>query len=173
MITTHAIRVHTPPRHIPGVVEVTLSYKNKQFCKGSPGRFVYVCKYRQIMHICILEYEPESVFFFSTKWAHNWLRIPAFTEIDTSSSWGSREVAERDYFEACCWLSWSTVFNATVSFIFMIDNMKSCLDTNTFSDHLVVRLVSTHTRDNWRLVYKTEMPNGQKVGSWHCSWRVT
>lgn len=27
-------RVHTPPRHIPGVVEVTLSYKSKQFCKG-------------------------------------------------------------------------------------------------------------------------------------------
>uniref|UniRef100_A0A3P8SET8 EBF transcription factor 3a n=1 Tax=Amphiprion percula TaxID=161767 RepID=A0A3P8SET8_AMPPE len=31
----------TPPRHIPGVVEVTLSYKSKQFCKGAPGRFVY------------------------------------------------------------------------------------------------------------------------------------
>lgn len=45
MITSHAIRVQTPPRHIPGVVEVTLSYKSKQFCKGSPGRFVYVCKY--------------------------------------------------------------------------------------------------------------------------------
>uniref|UniRef100_A0A336MWD5 CSON007009 protein n=1 Tax=Culicoides sonorensis TaxID=179676 RepID=A0A336MWD5_CULSO len=45
LITTHAIRVQTPPRHIPGVVEVTLSYKSKQFCKGSPGRFVYVCKY--------------------------------------------------------------------------------------------------------------------------------
>ncbi|XP_045082774.1 transcription factor COE3 isoform X4 [Coregonus clupeaformis] len=37
----HAIRVQTPPRHIPGVVEVTLSYKSKQFCKGAPGRFVY------------------------------------------------------------------------------------------------------------------------------------
>jgi early B-cell factor len=42
LITPHAIRVHTPPRHIPGVVEVTLSYKSKQFCKGSPGRFVYI-----------------------------------------------------------------------------------------------------------------------------------
>uniref|UniRef100_A0A8D8INF9 Transcription factor collier n=1 Tax=Culex pipiens TaxID=7175 RepID=A0A8D8INF9_CULPI len=42
LITSHAIRVQTPPRHIPGVVEVTLSYKSKQFCKGSPGRFVYV-----------------------------------------------------------------------------------------------------------------------------------
>ncbi|XP_070503478.1 transcription factor collier isoform X1 [Chironomus tepperi] len=42
LITQHAIRVHTPPRHIPGVVEVTLSYKSKQFCKGSPGRFVYI-----------------------------------------------------------------------------------------------------------------------------------
>ncbi|XP_045483036.1 transcription factor collier isoform X2 [Harmonia axyridis] len=42
LITPHAIRVQTPPRHIPGVVEVTLSYKSKQFCKGAPGRFVYV-----------------------------------------------------------------------------------------------------------------------------------
>ncbi|XP_025904713.1 transcription factor COE4-like [Nothoprocta perdicaria] len=41
LITPHAIRVQTPPRHIPGVVEVTLSYKSKQFCKGAPGRFVY------------------------------------------------------------------------------------------------------------------------------------
>ncbi|GAB0195965.1 transcription factor COE1 [Grus japonensis] len=32
LITPHAIRVQTPPRHIPGVVEVTLSYKSKQFC---------------------------------------------------------------------------------------------------------------------------------------------
>jgi hypothetical protein len=45
LITPHAIRVQTPPRHIPGVVEVTLSYKSKQFCKGAPGRFVYVCEY--------------------------------------------------------------------------------------------------------------------------------
>ncbi|XP_068122179.1 transcription factor COE3-like isoform X2 [Hyperolius riggenbachi] len=41
LITPHAIRVQTPPRHIPGVVEVTLSYKSKHFCKGAPGRFVY------------------------------------------------------------------------------------------------------------------------------------
>jgi hypothetical protein len=52
LITSHAIRVHTPPRHIPGVVEVTLSYKSKQFCKGSPGRFVYICKLNQsLCHI--------------------------------------------------------------------------------------------------------------------------
>ncbi|XP_014661553.1 PREDICTED: transcription factor COE3-like [Priapulus caudatus] len=41
LITPHAIRVQTPPRHIPGVVEVTLSYKSKQFCRNAPGRFVY------------------------------------------------------------------------------------------------------------------------------------
>jgi len=41
LITPHAIRVQTPPRHLPGVVDVTLSYKNKQFCSGSPGRFIY------------------------------------------------------------------------------------------------------------------------------------
>lgn len=45
LITPNAIRVQTPPRQIPGVVEVTLSYKTKQFCKGAPGRFVYVCEY--------------------------------------------------------------------------------------------------------------------------------
>ena len=45
LVTSHAIRVQTPPRHIPGVVEVTLSFKSKQFCRGSPGRFVYVCKF--------------------------------------------------------------------------------------------------------------------------------
>jgi len=37
--------VQAPARQIPGVVEVTLHYKSKQFCKGQPGRFVYVCKY--------------------------------------------------------------------------------------------------------------------------------
>jgi early B-cell factor len=42
LITSHAIRVQTPPRQIAGVVEVTLSYKSKQFCKGAPGRFVYI-----------------------------------------------------------------------------------------------------------------------------------
>ncbi|XP_077449054.1 transcription factor COE1-like isoform X2 [Stigmatopora argus] len=41
LITAHAIRVQTPSRHIPGMVEVTLSYKSKQFCKGTPGRFIY------------------------------------------------------------------------------------------------------------------------------------
>ncbi|XP_077597111.1 transcription factor COE1-like [Stigmatopora nigra] len=41
LITAHAIRVQTPPRHIPGMVEVTLSYKSKHFCKGTPGRFIY------------------------------------------------------------------------------------------------------------------------------------
>ncbi len=45
LITPHAIRVQTPPRHIPGVVEVMLSYKSKQFCKGAPGRFIYTGKY--------------------------------------------------------------------------------------------------------------------------------
>ena len=63
LITNHAIRVQTPPRHIPGkitstsmfgpafkgplpgIVEVSLAYKSRQFSKGAPGRFVYVCKF--------------------------------------------------------------------------------------------------------------------------------
>ncbi|MFH4975180.1 hypothetical protein AB6A40_001889 [Gnathostoma spinigerum] len=42
IITPHAIRVTTPPRHMPGVVDVTLTYKSKQFNRGNPGRFVYI-----------------------------------------------------------------------------------------------------------------------------------
>ena len=48
MITPHAIRVQSPPRHIPGIVDVTLSYKSKVFCRSAPGRFVYTGKSRQI-----------------------------------------------------------------------------------------------------------------------------
>jgi len=53
LITSHAIKVHTPPRHIPGVVEVTLSFKSKQFCKGAPGRFVYTCKSFHSVNDCL------------------------------------------------------------------------------------------------------------------------
>ncbi|KAH8875886.1 Transcription factor COE4 [Schistosoma japonicum] len=42
MITPHALRVSTPPRHLSGVVEVTLAFKNKTFCKNNPGRFAYI-----------------------------------------------------------------------------------------------------------------------------------
>jgi len=44
MITSHAIRVQSPPRNIPGIVDITLSYKSKVFCRGTPGRFVYTGK---------------------------------------------------------------------------------------------------------------------------------
>jgi len=40
-ITPNAIRVQAPPRPIPGMVEVTLMYRNKQYCKTAPGRFIY------------------------------------------------------------------------------------------------------------------------------------
>jgi len=52
LITSHAIRVQTPPRHIPGVVEVTLSYKSKHFCKGAPGRFVYTGNFTSEYYVC-------------------------------------------------------------------------------------------------------------------------
>lgn len=42
ILTPGAIRVHTPSRHSPGVVDVTLSYKGKQFCRDCPGRFTYI-----------------------------------------------------------------------------------------------------------------------------------
>jgi len=45
MITSHAIRVQSPPRNIAGIVDITLSYKSKVFCRSSPGRFVYTGKW--------------------------------------------------------------------------------------------------------------------------------
>ncbi|CDQ77068.1 unnamed protein product [Oncorhynchus mykiss] len=56
LITPHAIRVQTPPRHIPGVVEVTLSYKSKQFCKGAPGRFIYTAPFHGMSQNQVLMY---------------------------------------------------------------------------------------------------------------------
>lgn len=44
LITPNAIRVQAPPRPIPGVVEVTLMYRNKQYCKTAPGKFCYTGK---------------------------------------------------------------------------------------------------------------------------------
>lgn len=42
LITSHALRATTPPRTLPGIVEVTLAYKSRQMSKGSPGRFIYI-----------------------------------------------------------------------------------------------------------------------------------
>ncbi|KAK6761028.1 hypothetical protein RB195_022191 [Necator americanus] len=41
VISPHAMRVTSPPRHNAGVVEVTLQYKNKQYSRGAPVRFTY------------------------------------------------------------------------------------------------------------------------------------
>lgn len=73
LITSHAIRVQTPPRHIPGVVEVTLSYKSKQFCKGSPGRFVYVCKYcvYNKLKLLIFNYHLKVILIYCVKGIRN------------------------------------------------------------------------------------------------------
>ncbi|TPP63956.1 Transcription factor COE4, partial [Fasciola gigantica] len=42
LLTPHALRVQTPPRHLPGIVDVTVAFKNKTFCKNNPGRFAYM-----------------------------------------------------------------------------------------------------------------------------------
>ncbi len=42
-------------RPIPGIVEVSLAYKSRQFSKGAPGRFIYVCKYLSI-YVCFLNF---------------------------------------------------------------------------------------------------------------------
>ncbi|VDM01177.1 unnamed protein product [Schistocephalus solidus] len=41
LITPNALRVQTPQRSSQGLVEVTLLYKNRSFCKHSPGSFAY------------------------------------------------------------------------------------------------------------------------------------
>lgn len=86
LITPHAIRVQTPPRHIPGVVEVTLSYKSKQFCKGTPGRFIYTGKdalvldimwrnragnISRFLRLLVLSLKTDTVFYYFC-WACHW-----------------------------------------------------------------------------------------------------
>lgn len=44
LITPNALRVQTPPRPTQGVVEVSLLFNNRPFCKQTPGRFAYTCK---------------------------------------------------------------------------------------------------------------------------------
>lgn len=41
LITQNAMLVYAPPRPAAGMVEITLMYRNKQFCKTAPGRFLY------------------------------------------------------------------------------------------------------------------------------------
>ncbi|CAI2358245.1 unnamed protein product [Caenorhabditis sp. 36 PRJEB53466] len=42
IISPHAMRVSTPPRHAVGVVDVTLQYKSKTYNRSSPLRFTYI-----------------------------------------------------------------------------------------------------------------------------------
>lgn len=93
--------MQAPARQIPGVVEVTLHYKSKQFCKGQPGRFVYVCKYemsgafhtkKNPTRIIIVAKRFQQLFdhavranefsaeFSSGKRTHDRLRLPKVTE---------------------------------------------------------------------------------------------
>ncbi len=41
VLTPHAIKAITPPRPLPGIVEVTLAFKDRQLNKGNPGRFIF------------------------------------------------------------------------------------------------------------------------------------
>lgn len=66
LITSHAIRVQTPARQLPGVVEVTLSYKSKQFCKGAPGRFVYTGRTRSLSLSSLFPFK-DSLFLIAVR----------------------------------------------------------------------------------------------------------
>lgn len=112
LITSHAIRVQTPPRHIPGVVEVTLSYKSKQFCKGSPGRFVYVCEcFKELRFVCECWLKIK---IFSPERTHHWLRIPEAAKADTSASGRPRKTTQRDHSQASGRPGRGALFNAEV-----------------------------------------------------------
>ena len=72
-ITPNAIRVQAPPRPIPGMVEVTLMYRNKQFCKTAPGRFIYsgkllenASKSKQVFRVSHQHLLSKSFVLFST-----------------------------------------------------------------------------------------------------------
>ncbi|EDV22893.1 uncharacterized protein TRIADDRAFT_28406 [Trichoplax adhaerens] len=41
LISPHAIKVQTPPMQSPGTVDVTLSFKSRQYCRNKPGKFMY------------------------------------------------------------------------------------------------------------------------------------
>ncbi|CAB4011147.1 transcription factor COE3 [Paramuricea clavata] len=41
VITPQVISVQAPPKVTPGTVDVTLSFRNTQFCKRAPAKFVY------------------------------------------------------------------------------------------------------------------------------------
>ncbi|KAL7668787.1 hypothetical protein ACOME3_009474 [Neoechinorhynchus agilis] len=41
LITPNALKLQTPSRQVPGLVDVTLLYKHKQYCQDSPGRFSF------------------------------------------------------------------------------------------------------------------------------------
>ena len=41
LITNAAMKINTPPRAIPGVVDVTLQYKGRPLSQGQPHRFLY------------------------------------------------------------------------------------------------------------------------------------
>ena len=44
LISPHAMRVTTPPKHSSGPVDVTLQFKSKTFTRGTPLRFSYISK---------------------------------------------------------------------------------------------------------------------------------
>lgn len=49
LITQNALLVYAPPRPAAGMVEITLMYRNKQFCKTAPGRFLYSGKWQVVV----------------------------------------------------------------------------------------------------------------------------
>lgn len=58
--------MHTPSRHSPGVVDVTLSYKGKQLCRDCPGRFTYISKDFQVQFLSFI-----SIFVFALDFISN------------------------------------------------------------------------------------------------------
>ena len=104
LITNHAIRVQTPPRHIPGkicqnsnqfltsffpsgIVEVSLAYKSRQFSKGAPGRFVYVCKFLLVWS----SFSPFAIYRLKKSWIAFCFVATSGEISETESSSSSRQ----------------------------------------------------------------------------------
>ena len=79
------------------VSQVTLSYKSKMFCKGAPGRFVYVCKYTMMMKTILIST------IFSSLWTNHWLWIPKTWKTCSKTSRRPGETSQGNCVEESCW----------------------------------------------------------------------
>lgn len=97
---------------------MTLSYKSKQFCKGSPGRFVYVCKFILKWVVIYFGTEFKPFGFLTLYSAHRTeyrLWLSTAPEADSAASRRSGQAGQGDDSEAGRRLGGGALFDAEVS----------------------------------------------------------